>query len=589
MSDKKEFSDDSSLKKTFLFVFRQWAERPWRIGTIVIIAILSALSDILMPLFAADFVNVLTAGDSPMTAFYMMIGLGVSGVFLRQCLNVNIASLTLTMMSLAGGRAFKQIQSFTTDWHANGFAGSTVRQITRGMWALVSFNETLLAGLLPIGVMLIGSTITVGLHWPVAGGVFAVGVALFSVVTVILTVLYVAPVARKGNAWDSRIGGALADALSCNAVVKAFGAEVREEERLSKIMALWRHHTSWAWMRSNVNGGVQDLMLAALQTMILGLLLLLWERGLINVGDITFMLTTLFMLQGYLRRIGSNFRHLQRSVNELEALVGFEHSPTEQSEQHVAVHTEIKRGEICFSEVNFSYCAADSVPLYQHLSVMVTPGERVGLVGYSGSGKSTFVRLIQRLYDIQSGKITIDGQDIAQMQLASLRSQIAIVPQEPLLFHRSLAENIAYARPDASHDEIVTAAKLAGIHELISHLPEGYETQVGERGVKLSGGERQRVAIARAFLMDAPLLILDEATSSLDSESETHIQQSMDILMRNRTTLVIAHRLSTLSKMDRILVFDNGRIVEQGSHDKLMLLHGGLYKKLFEYQQFVEK
>lgn len=330
-------------------------------------------------------------------------------------------------------------------------------------------------------------------------------------------------------------------------------------------------------------------MLVALQTMILGLLLLLWKRGLINVGDITFMLTTLFMLQGYLRRIGSNFRHLQRSVNELEALVGFEYSPTEQSEQYAAVHAEIKRGEICFSEVNFSYCAADSVPLYQHLSVMITPGERVGLVGYSGSGKSTFVRLIQRLYEIQSGKITIDGQDIAQMQLASLRSQIAIVPQEPLLFHRSLAENIAYAKPDASHDEIVTAAKLAGIHELISHLPEGYETQVGERGVKLSGGERQRVAIARAFLLDAPLLILDEATSSLDSESETHIQQSMDMLMLNRTTLVIAHRLSTLSKMDRILVFDNGRIVEQGSHDKLILQHGGLYKKLFEYQKFVDK
>lgn len=276
-------------------------------------------------------------------------------------------------------------------------------------------------------------------------------------------------------------------------------------------------------------------------------------------------------------------------MNELEAMVAFKRLPAEGRADDKGNAVTISRGEICFSDVDFSYSGSGVPQLYQKMNVRIKAGERVGLVGYSGSGKSTFVRLIQRLYDVQGGKITIDGQDITRMQLASLRRQIATVPQEPLLFHRSLSENIAYAKPDATQDEIERAAKLAGIHTLISRLPEGYDTLVGERGVKLSGGERQRVAIARAFLVDMPILILDEATSSLDNESEAHIQRSMNELMNNRTTLVIAHRLSTLRRMDRILVFSHGRIVEQGSHDDLIAIERGVYRKLFERQQMTEK
>jgi ATP-binding cassette subfamily B protein len=208
----------------------------------------------------------------------------------------------------------------------------------------------------------------------------------------------------------------------------------------------------------------------------------------------------------------------------------------------------------------------------------------VGLVGHSGSGKTTFVKLIQRLYDVKSGSIRIDGQDIAQVKQSSLRGQIAIVQQEPILFHRTLAENIAYGRPNASRREIEQAAKQANAHDFIIDLPKGYETLVGERGVKLSGGERQRVAIARAFLADAPLLILDEATSSLDSESEVQIQQAMERLMDGRTTLVIAHRLSTVRALDRLLVFDKGKIVEEGDHQALIRFNEGIYRRLFERQ-----
>lgn len=218
------------------------------------------------------------------------------------------------------------------------------------------------------------------------------------------------------------------------------------------------------------------------------------------------------------------------------------------------------------------------------MSLHIAPGERVGLVGHSGSGKTSLIKLIQRLYDVSGGRIMIDGQDIARVQQASLRAQIAIVQQEPLLFHRSLADNIAYARPGASRAEIEEAARQANAHEFIAALPQGYDTLVGERGVKLSGGERQRVAIARAFLADAPILIFDEATSSLDSESEVLIQQAMERLMRGRTTLVVAHRLSTVRALDRLLVLEHGRVVEEGTHDALVRRDNGLYRRLFERQ-----
>jgi ATP-binding cassette subfamily B protein len=243
----------------------------------------------------------------------------------------------------------------------------------------------------------------------------------------------------------------------------------------------------------------------------------------------------------------------------------------------------IRAGQILFDGVTFHYAGHDT-PLYDRLNVTIDGGERIGLVGRSGSGKTTFVKLVQRLYDVNKGHILIDGQDVAHATQASLRSQIAIVQQEPILFHRSLAENIAYAKPGAPMSAIIEAAKHANALDFIATLPKGYETLVGERGVKLSGGERQRVALARAFLADAPVLILDEATSSLDSESEALIQQAMERLMRGRTSIIIAHRLSTVRSLDRILVFDQGRIAEEGTHDELAQRDGGIYRALFERQ-----
>jgi ATP-binding cassette, subfamily B, bacterial len=591
MTRKKLDFGGRAFKSVFGYTFAHWRMQPWRIGTIVLLSLAGALADVLTPYFAGRLVNALAtaahakaaAFDAALSAFAALIALGVAAALLRYLMFLDIIALTLRMMSEIAGNAFHRVQRFSSDWHANSFAGSTVRKITRGMWALDLLNDTLLIGLLPSLAMLVGATVLLGMHWPAMGAVVGAGALVYVVVTAGLSVGFVAPAARLGNAWDTRMGGALADAVTCNSVVKAFGAELREEERLSRVVGKWRSRTRRAWVRGTANGGAQNAMLAAMQAAMLGAALILWMRDEASVGDITFALTMFLVLQGYLRDVGMLVRNLQRSVNDMEELVALENHPLGIDDEPDAPAIAIERGEIRFEHVTFRY-DAHAAPLYADFSMRIAPGERIGLIGHSGSGKTTFIKLIQRLYDVQSGAILIDGQDIARVRQASLRAQIAIVQQEPLLFHRTLSENIAYARPGATRAEIERAARLANAHEFIAALPKGYETLVGERGVKLSGGERQRVAIARAFLADAPILIFDEATSSLDSESEALIQQAMERLMVGRTTIVIAHRLSTVRALDRLLVLDRGRIVEQGDHDALIRIERGIYRRLFERQ-----
>jgi ATP-binding cassette subfamily B protein len=584
---KLDFRADA-FRNVLGFTFSHWQKQPWRVTTIAALVMLATLAEALSPVFAGRLVDAVATqgGDAlgaAVGAFVTMSVLYLASVVLRQFVFLNIIALTLKMMGEIAASAFHRVQRFSTDWHANSFAGSTVRKITRGMWALDLLNDTLLIALLPSTVMLLGATIILGLQWPVMGLLVGVGSLIYIAVTVALSTGFVAPAATLANAWDTRMGGALADAVSCNSVVKAFGAEDREEDRLGDVIHKWDRRTRRTWKRGTLSGGVQGLMMVIMQTAILGLVLWLWTQGQATPGDIAFVLTMFFLLSGHLRDVGQHIRNLQRSVNDMEELVNLYAQPLGIEDRPGAGPIRITDGAIEFDHVTFQY-GAHPTPLYRDFSVTIPAGERVGLVGHSGSGKTTFVKLIQRLYDVNGGSIRIDGTDIATVQQSSLRGQIAIVQQEPILFHRTLAENIAYARPDASRAEIIEAAKQANAHDFIVGLPKQYETLVGERGVKLSGGERQRVAIARAFLADAPVLILDEATSSLDSESEVLIQEAMERLMQGRTTLVIAHRLSTVRALDRLLVFDKGRIVEEGSHEHLIRLQGGIYRRLFERQ-----
>ncbi|TWB48984.1 ATP-binding cassette subfamily B protein [Rhizobium sp. ERR 922] len=582
---KLDFRADA-YRNVLGFVFRQWTHRPALVGTIILLVIVSTLAEVLVPVFSGQIVDAIASGSAAadaIRAFVVVVTLGLTSVTLRWFIFDGIIRLTLRIMADVVNNGFHKVQRFSTDWHANSFAGSTVRKITRGMWALDSLNDLLLIALLPSIVMLVGASAVLGSYWPVMGLIVAAGSLIYIGVTILLSTVYVSPAAKLANAWDTKLGGALADAISCNSVVKAFGAENREEERLRQVLLKWDSRTRRTWKRGTLNGTIQGFMMVSIQAGILGTGLVMWRQGLATPGDITFVLAMFFILQGYLRSVGQDIRNLQRAVNDMEELVLLDKTPLGIEDKPNAKAIKIDRGEVLFDRVTFQY-GAHPAPLYEDFSVTIKPGERVGLVGHSGSGKTTFVKLIQRLHDVKAGSIRIDGQDIAHVTQSSLRSQIAIVQQEPILFHRTLAENIAYGRPNASRREIENAAKQASAHRFIMDLPKGYETLVGERGVKLSGGERQRVAIARAFLADAPVLILDEATSSLDSESEVQIQQAMERLMEGRTTLVIAHRLSTVRALDRLLVFDKGKIVEEGDHQALIRLNNGIYRRLFERQ-----
>jgi len=310
-------------------------------------------------------------------------------------------------------------------------------------------------------------------------------------------------------------------------------------------------------------------------------LISLYGKGLITIGDFALIL-------GLSMELGHMMWYTMSRVDEFNQAIG----KCKQSLSGLIIEQEIKdkanarnllvqKGQITFEDVKFHYKGTQ--PLFQNKTVTINAGQKIGLVGYSGSGKSTFVNLILRLYDVTAGRILIDDQNIAEVTQDSLRASIAMIPQDPSLFHRSLMDNIRYGKINASPKEVIMAAKKAHAHEFIDKLPLAYESLVGERGVKLSGGQRQRISIARAILKNAPILILDEATSQLDSVTENVIQEALRELMHNKTTIVIAHRLSTLLHMDRILVFDQGHVVEDGSHTEL-LNKGGLYKTLWDAQ-----
>ncbi len=580
-----------AFSTVFRFCWSHWRQQPGRAGFMLCAVLMSTLADVLTPMFAGRLVDAVVSGSgsdpaawsNAINAFYWLIGLALLAVILRHVTFMTIISFTLQSMADIAANSFHRIQRFSSDWHANSFAGSTVRKVTRGMWALDLLNDTVFVALFPSVVMLIGSTVLMTWYWPMMGLLVGLGSLLFVCITASMSLGFVAPMASLANAWDTRLGGSLADAVTCNAVVKAFGAEDREDKRLARVMGKWEDRTRRTWTRGTINGTLQAGLLGFMRAGVVGLALLLWAAGKANAGDITFVLTSFFILQGYLREIGMHIRNLQRSVNDMEELVEIHAQPLGIDDVAKAKALVINEGRIEFDGVSFHY-GRHLAPLYKDFSVTIKPGERVGLVGHSGSGKTTFIKLIQRLHDVSHGTIRIDGQDISQVSQMSLRQQIAIVQQEPILFHRTLAENIAYARPSATQKEIENAARLASAHGFISALPKGYGTLVGERGVKLSGGERQRIAIARAFLADAPILILDEATSSLDSESEMLIQNAMERLMLGRTTLVVAHRLSTVRSLDRLLVFDHGKIAEEGTHASLIQKKGGIYRGLFERQ-----
>lgn len=579
---------DQSSRSTFVrilsFAFRLWLRRRGRVALLLLLVLASTAADVAIPVLTGRLVEAVAAGTSPWGPFAAMLALGVLSVAGKIASYFTIIDLTVPTMREMEAEAFARVQRLPAGWHANAFAGSTVRQITRGAWALDDMADVLLLALLPSTLVLLGTIGTLAaFRWEV-GVVAVIGAVVFVTLSLTMTLRWVAPAARLSNAQDSRVSGALADAITSNAVVKAHAGEMREEARLEHALGKWALRTRRTWRRGTWSGLAQDTSIWSLRALVLGGALLAFVRGAAGAGEIAFVVSALGMLDGYLRQIGNQVRNLQKAVNDAEELVVLMSSAPETDVVRAPAHSLPPRAAaLSFDHVGYGYEGAP-IPLFDDLHVAIPAGQKVGLVGRSGSGKTTFVKLIQRLHEVTAGAIMLDGVDIASVPLAELRAHVALVPQEPILFHRSLAENIAYARPGATMAEVREAAARAGAGEFIDRLPKGYGTEVGERGVKLSGGERQRVAIARAFLSNAPVLVMDEATSSLDSEAEAQVADAAERLMEGRTTLVIAHRLATVERMDRILVFDRGRIVEDGTPTALMARDGGLYRALRERQ-----
>jgi ATP-binding cassette subfamily B protein len=575
------------FRLVFGFCLAEWRRQVPLIAGIAAAMMLATVCDSLIPIFAGRLVDAVAPRGAGLATAERAIGgllllaLGAQGG--RFVGFWTLTRATTAIMQRIVGETFHRVQRYSSDWQASNFAGATVRKISRGMWAYDLFADTILLGFFPAFVMLVSVTLLLGLRWPAMGAAVAVGAAAYIGLAATLTLRYVAPASKLANEADSRVGAALADSIACNAVVKSFAGETREDARLAQVTELWRARTYLSWMRGTRSGTAQGLAVVLLQATVLGLGLWFWSQGRATPGDIAYVAATYTVIQGYLREISMHIRNLQRAVNDMEDMAIFARQQPDVADRPGARPFQPGRGVIEFDHVSFRY-RGQSSPLYRDFSLVLSGGERVGLVGQSGAGKSTFVKLIQRLHDLDGGEIRIDGQNVAGLTQESLRSAISVVPQEPVLFHRSLGENIAYGRPGASQREIEQAAIRAHAHAFIMALPNGYDTLVGERGVKLSGGERQRVALARAVLSGAGILIFDEATSSLDSISEALMQQALEDVIEDRTTLIIAHRLSTVQKVDRILVFDQGRVVEQGTHAQLLAREGGHYRALFDSQ-----
>jgi ATP-binding cassette subfamily B protein len=365
--------------------------------------------------------------------------------------------------------------------------------------------------------------------------------------------------------------------------LKLFAAVDREVGEFEGITDAHQQARSRAWTLGWCSEGLQGLSIRALEIIVLVLAVRYWLIGVLTLGDFVLLRSYLSQLTENVRQMGQDIRRIYEAMADANEMTEILLAPHEIVDEEGAATLAAPKGSVEFRNVQFSYAAGSNLVL-RDFSVRIKSGERVGIVGPSGGGKSTVLKLLVRLHDVRSGHILIDNQNIALVTQTSLHRSIAYVPQDPILFHRSLMENIRYSKPAADDEEVIASAKLAHCHEFISSFPQGYETLVGERGVKLSGGERQRVAIARAILMNAPILILDEATSSLDSESETYIQDSLARLVMGRTVIAVAHRLSTIRKMDRIVVVRDGHIIEEGSHDLLVKIEDGIYQKLWSLQ-----
>jgi len=476
--------------------------------------------------------------------------------------------------------AFQKLEKQSQTFFSNTFTGSLVTKVRRFVGAFELMFDIFIYNFLSCFIALVGVFIVLTQESGLISLIFIVWV-IFHITIVSLVVKRKIKYDQLEAEQDSKISGRLADVFSNILAVKFFSARKREIVSFGEYTEEGAKRSKKAWYLGGKIDLIQHTFIFIVQSIILYVMISLWLKNQISTGTVVLIQTYMVIIFDRLWDFGNALTRFMKSASDMKEMIDiFEKTPDILDPENPE-ELRIKEGKILFKNVCFEY--HDGQKLLNNFNLEIKPGESIGVVGHSGAGKSTLTKLLLRFNDISSGEILIDGQDIKNIRQEDLRSVIAYVPQEPVLFHRSIRENIAYSRPDATEDEIIEVAKKAHAHEFIIKLAKGYDTKVGERGIKLSGGERQRIAIARAMLKKAPIIMLDEATSSLDSVSESYIHDAFKELMKGKTTLVVAHRLSTVQEMDRIIVLDKGEIVEQGKHVEL-IKNGNIYANLWNHQ-----
>ena len=476
---------------------------------------------------------------------------------------------------------FKRIGNHSQAFFASTFVGSLVAKSKRYVDSFETLHDAYAFNLWMNGITLL-TTLGI-LFWfaPLLAYIFSGWLVLYILITIWFLRRKIPKDILHATA-QSKTTGVLADAVTNILTIKMFASFLREQDvyAVATKEQEQRRRTTWNW--DNLQRLFQGFAVAVVEIAVMFGAVTLWAQGEITSGTIVLAQIYLFNLFDITWNLGRQISRTVQALNDAREMIEIFKAPLTVADIAVPEKSRLEKGEIFFKDVAFKYGGGKRI--FDGLSLHIPAGQKVGLVGKSGAGKSTVTKLILRFTDIDGGEITIDGQDITKISQDDLRRHISYVPQDPILFHRSLKENISYGKPDATDEEIISAAKRAHAHEFILTLEDGYDTEVGERSVKLSGGERQRIAIARALPKDAPILILDEATSSLDSISERYIQDALTELMEGRTTLIIAHRLSTIQNMDRILVFESGDVIEDGTHRDLVKIDGGVYQELWREQ-----
>ena len=476
-------------------------------------------------------------------------------------------------------KMFAYLNQHSHDYFQNNFAGSLINKIVDMQGGIVDIFTILDDAYAQVLGLLIAVSILLIIH-PIFAFILLAWVFAF----LIITFLFLKPIQDLSHVFAearSSLVGKMVDSISNIVNIRLFARHCYENTYIGETIAdtVQKDRNMLAKIiKMRIFWDVSIIALLGINLVFLGKM---YAQNLVTVGDFSFIISLSISILWNLWFIASQFVSFSEQVGKCRQALTIINAAHDIVDVSNAKPLVVHQGEIQFNDVSFNY--GNGPRLFNNKNIRIHSGEKVGLVGFSGSGKSTFVNLILRLFEVESGQITIDHQNINDVTQESLRKNIALIPQDISLFHRTLMENIRYGCSDASDNDVIEASKKAHCHEFICQLTEGYESMVGERGIKLSGGQRQRIAIARAILKNAPILILDEATSALDSVTENYIQDALHHLMNGKTTIVIAHRLSTLSKMDRILVFDNGQIIEDGTHDEL-IQNNGHYATMWHMQ-----